>query len=275
MITVIQQELFSVVKEMLKLLVVRGETERRLWFTAMNALLYFATEKGLIDRVRLIGIDYRTFVGFFQYIDYISDAVWRHLVRMLMNKLYMEGSIDMGAFTSGALSIDFLVRLYKESRSLEARDNLFVAIYDYIGECYVRRLRAEYYDSDSETEGSSEEENTRVVRERGITHQLSLCLELLRTIDAPQYFVQVFKLPSFDFCYATLAFIRARAVNNSVLQELWNSIDQSPSGIFQHIVLGDFYKLAMHCSQVRISFSFPPIAFSVLNMAHKLHHVGR
>jgi hypothetical protein len=267
MITLIQQEMLSVVKEMLKLLVVRGETERRLWFSAMNALLYFTTEKGQIDRVRLIGIDYRTFVGFFKYIDYISDAVWRHLVRMLLNKLYMEGTIDMTAFTSNALSIDFLVQLYKDSRSLEARDNLFVTIYDYIGECYVRRVRAEHDDSDSEAEASSDEElatnnanttpagtssSSRAQRERAITTQLSLCLEMLRIIDAPQFFIQVFKVPSFDFCSATVAFIRHRATSNAVLQDIWNTVDQSPSGIFQHIVLGDFYKLAVHCSQVRI-----------------------
>jgi hypothetical protein len=50
----IQNELFSIVKELLLALVQQRETNRRLWFSGLSCLLYFMTDTGLIDKEKYV-----------------------------------------------------------------------------------------------------------------------------------------------------------------------------------------------------------------------------
>lgn len=50
----IQSELFSIVKELLLILVQQGETSRKLWFSGLSCLLYFMTDTGHIDKDKYV-----------------------------------------------------------------------------------------------------------------------------------------------------------------------------------------------------------------------------
>eukprot|EP01122_Echinamoeba_exundans_P011362 TRINITY_DN4494_c0_g1_i1.p1 TRINITY_DN4494_c0_g1~~TRINITY_DN4494_c0_g1_i1.p1 ORF type:complete len:1100 (-),score=161.24 TRINITY_DN4494_c0_g1_i1:652-3951(-) len=253
----IQAEIYQVVKQMLSMLLVCEETDRRVWFAGMNLLLFFATERGSIDKVRLLGLDVRIFVAIFQYVDFISDGVWRHLVRMLVNLLYMPDSaagsmrtatptasntsLDMSAFSSGAISIKFIIDLYVRSRSLEARSNLFVVIFDYLRECYLRR-RNPSSDSDSDDD---EEENH-------ILRQYKRSFELLISLEAHQFFPQLFKFVPDDFSEKMMEFFHEKCSRDSPtstakLHEIFSKID---SGILRELILEDFVRLAKHYSKL-------------------------
>ncbi len=49
-----QEQLFGVLKESLVLLIQQNETRRKVWFAAMNMLLYFITNNGQISRERCV-----------------------------------------------------------------------------------------------------------------------------------------------------------------------------------------------------------------------------
>lgn len=235
------------------MLLVCEETDRRVWFAGMNLLLFFSTERGVIDKVRLMGLDVRVFVAFFHYIDYISDGVWRNLVRMLVNLLYMpdadqsgskmtmnassSSNLDMNAFSSGAISIKFIIDLYLRSRSLEARSNLFVVIYDYLRECYIRRRHPHGTTSDSDSESDDEESHA--------LRQYKRSFELLVMLDATQFFPQLFKYVPDDFADSMLAFIHASCSkeSNPKLHELMSKVDTT---ILRDLILSDFVRLARH-----------------------------
>ena len=130
---------------------------------------------------KLVGLDPRVIAAFFKNLDYINDSVWRHLVRILVNRLYLEptnrsgkkalipnhefiaqilllGQSPSTITSNGPESasqpptpltpspnkegIRFIVDLYKRSRSMESKDNLFHVIFDYIHYCYRRMIRA-------------------------------------------------------------------------------------------------------------------------------------
>jgi hypothetical protein len=109
--------------------------------------------------------------AFFKNLDYINDSIWRHLVRILVNRLYLDSgrsskkwAVPSHEFVAQILllgqkpgcgegrdavvpsankeGIRFIVELYKRSRSFEARDNLFYVIFDYIHYCYRRMIRS-------------------------------------------------------------------------------------------------------------------------------------
>lgn len=250
----IQNELYQIVKQMLSMLLVAEETNRRVWFAGMNLLLFFASERGSIDKVRLIGLDIRVFVAFAQYIDYISDGVWRNLIRMLCNLLFVPESgatisgtlsrgaggssaaaspLDMSVFLNGSISIKFIIDLYMRSRSLEARSNLFVVIYDYLRECYLRRRPASDSDSDDEEE-----------EELHILSQYKRCFDLLVLFEANQFFSQLFTHVTDDFAESVANFLQSRCRDPSAsikLQEAFAKVDYAT---LRDLVLGDFVRLA-------------------------------
>jgi len=129
--------------------------------------------------------------AFFKNLDYINDSIWRHLVRILVNRLYLESGgvgskkwmIPSHDFMSHILllgqrnataatpdspaskesivpssskeGIRFIVELYKRSRSIEARDNLFCVLFDYIHYCYRRMIRSGNVPQSSSSSSSS------------------------------------------------------------------------------------------------------------------------
>jgi len=98
----IQDDLCDILKEMLLALIHHQETRRKIWFSGMNLLFYFITDNGHILKDRLNGLDVRIVPAFFRYIDYISDEVFRNLVRILMNLLYVECSRAHVSFVSSS-----------------------------------------------------------------------------------------------------------------------------------------------------------------------------
>jgi hypothetical protein len=190
----IQCELFSMVKELLLIQCQQGETNRKLWYSGLNCLLYFMTDAGFIETEKLQGLDVRVIAAFFKNLDYINDSIWRHLVRILVNRLYLDSNRSSkkaatmanhefmaqvlllgqkhgwGDGVAGSVissndkaGIRFIVELYKRSRSMEAQDNLFCVIFDYIHYCYRRMIRSTTPSAPSGN-GSSRGESNQTVR---------------------------------------------------------------------------------------------------------------
>lgn len=102
------------------------------------------------------------------------------LVRMLSNKLYASGSLDL-KLLQAAGGISFVLDLYTTVRTVEARDNLFLIVYDVLVQPNSKRkLTTRRYDSQ---------------------------LHLLREIEAPQCFHQLFKVVPAGFVPRMLEFI--------------------------------------------------------------------
>ena len=102
------------------------------------------------------------------------------LVRMLSNKLYASGSLDL-KLLQAAGGISFVLDLYTTVRTVEARDNLFLIVYDVlIQPSSKRKLTTRRYDPQ---------------------------LHLLRDIEAPQCFHQLFKVVPAGFVPRMLEFI--------------------------------------------------------------------
>ncbi len=226
-----------------------------------------------------MSLDGRVLPAFFNNIDYISDEVYRNLVRMLINYVYIEVSpfnaasspppsesnlptifeLDAARLTSCG-GISFVISLYLRSRSPEANDNLFTLIYDYIVLSYNRRKTVQ--PSNGLPLATKKEEEIA---------QFMLIFELLQRLEASQYFTQLFKTLPDGFVERVLKFIATECapksslsnttgtgLNNSrpsspgrsemnSLQRLYEKIDKA----YLQLVLGDLAKLVLHFNKVR------------------------
>ena len=250
--------------------------------------------------------------AFFKYLDYINDSVWRHLVRILVNRLYLDSprsgkkaAVPTHDFISQVLllgqknevpevkdnrdnitpsankeGIRFIIELYKRSRSIEARDNLFHVIFDYIHYCYRRMVRSNPTTTpkDSAVTGtplsqsrptklnvpnSKSNESSRTHREQPSTPsgnnktptsaQFSVILEILTRIDAPQYFACIFKFPPPNFVNHVLGLI-SHVSNTSHNNDMSSLLAQADPIILRR-VLKDFSSLAELTLRIAPSFA--------------------
>lgn len=263
------------------------------------------------NRFRLQGLDPRVIAAFFKHLDYINDSVWRHLVRILVNRLYLDSprsgkkaAVPSHDFISQVIllgqkhetpevkdnrdnvtpssnkeGIRFIIELYKRSRSIEARDNLFIVVFDYIHFCYRRMVRSNAAipkDTPQAAAGAGlsqsrptklnvpsskpASETTRSPKEQGspasnktpTSAQFSVVLDILTRIDAPQYFACIFKYPPPNFVNHVLGLI-SHVSNTSHNNEMSNLLSQADPIILRR-VLKDFAALAE--LTLRFSHSF-------------------
>lgn len=231
-----------------------------------------------------MSLDGRILPAFFNNIDYISDEVYRNLVRMLVNYVYVEVSpsntaaspaptesnlpttfeLDAARLTSSG-GISFVISLYLRSRSPEANDNLFTLIYDFIVLSYNRRKTVQA--SNALPLAAKKEDELA---------QFVLIFELLQRLDASQYFTQLFKTLPDGFVDRVLKFIATECAPKSSatpantassgqtnsrpsspgrsemnsMQRLFEKIDKA----YLQLVLGDLAKLVLHYNKVRYFF---------------------
>jgi len=227
-----------------------------------------------------MSLDGRVLPAFFNHIDYLSDEVYRNLVRMLVNYVYSEvslvspGSVSPppndasvpttleldAARLSSCGGISFVISLYLRSRSPEANDNLFTLIYDYTVLSYNHR-KAVQPSLGLSLAGKKEEEIA----------QFMLIFELLQRLEASQYFTQVFKTLPDGFVDRLFKFITTECASKPASTQpttgsLTNSRPSSPGRSEIHnlhrlldkidksylqFVLGDLAKLVLHFNKVR------------------------
>lgn len=182
--------------------------------------------------------------------------------------------------SSNKEGIRFVIELYKRSRSIEARDNLFLVIFDYIHYCYRRMVRSTATTpkdstpvpgtplsqsrptklnvptskpSSETTRNNSKEPTGNGASKTPTSSQFSVILEILIRIDAPQYFASIFKYPPPNFINHVLGLIShvANTSHNNEMSSLLSQVDQ----IILRRVLKDFSGLAELTLRIAPSFS--------------------
>jgi cell division septation protein DedD len=118
----------------------------------------------------LFCIEPKFVMAFLYYLRNASEAVRRLLIRMMVNFLYITGSLDVKMLECHMGGIALIVGLYKRVQSTESRDNLFMIIFDYVV-------------------GTVNADEMRVCAE-----EVALIFEMLRCIEAPQHFTRIFRL---------------------------------------------------------------------------------
>lgn len=199
--------------------------------------------------------------------DFISQV-------MLLGQKYetpeVKDNRDNITPSSNKEGIRFVIELYKRSRSIEARDNLFIVIFDYIHFCYRRMVRsnpAVAKDTPQAAGGAGlsqsrpsklnvptakpASDTTRSPKDQGTPNganktptsaQFSVILDILTRIDAPQYFACIFKYPPPNFVNHVLGLI-SHVSNTSHNNEMSSLLSQADPIILRR-VLKDFAALA-------------------------------
>jgi hypothetical protein len=150
------------------------------------------------------------------------------------------------------------------SRSSEANDNLFTIIFDYLVISYFHRKRAKHKKSKEKEEKSaqrlpSESDDSLDIEE---STQFQYIFELLKRLEAPQYFNQIFKFIPENFTERMMKFIletctaSANAVASATEKRITSQHIPSSEGSQLHkliekidrnlleTIINDFQKLA-------------------------------
>ncbi|KAL6073543.1 Protein timeless [Balamuthia mandrillaris] len=169
----IQDEIFAVLEEMLLWMFHKQVQDSKVWSVALNCLLFFIAKGGRVDRDKLLGLDARLIPTFIEKIDNLSPDMYRHLMRIYVNMLFVEKTLDLDLLSRscpGSLrigtpgkpssepcpstcskedkkrkeeqtktAIDWVIKHYMYTRSSEVRGNLFIVLYHYI----IHQLRSQ------------------------------------------------------------------------------------------------------------------------------------
>ncbi|EGG20013.1 hypothetical protein DFA_07129 [Cavenderia fasciculata] len=184
----LQDSVFSLLRDCLNQMTQVGEKDNDVWAEALNCVLVFIVEQGNVIRHRLLQLNSQIIGCFLKFIQDSSDQTKRMLVRMLCNFLYKESNTNSSSTSNMFLNeeelnkiggIDFILNLYTSIRSNEAKNNLFVVIFDYVLQTALK---------------------SQTIVDTQLTQESPLLLELFKRADAPHYFVQIFKcIPEKDF----------------------------------------------------------------------------
>ncbi|GAM22350.1 hypothetical protein SAMD00019534_055250 [Acytostelium subglobosum LB1] len=186
MIGELQDSVYSLLRDILNHCVQNKERDEKVWMEALNCTLFFIVHQGVVLRSRLLQLNPQAIACFLKYAHDASDQIKRTLVRMLCNFLYkdaipnQQGHIYLNEDELNKVGgIDFILKLYTTIRSNEAKNNLFVVIFDYALQSSLK---------------------SQTISETQLTQEAPLLLELFKRADVPHYFVQLFKcIPEKDF----------------------------------------------------------------------------
>lgn len=154
---------------------------------------------------------------------YLDDDTHRHLIRLLVNSLYPFSIkvLDVGLLNH-ICGITFIIDQYVRARSQDAKDNLFAVIYDYITYLLIStssmpanvhslppsdpnsnsnisitvtdNSNGNLHTTTHNTSTSLSSAATTMTEAVENMEQISLTLEVLKLLEAPQYFMQLFKV---------------------------------------------------------------------------------
>ncbi|KAF2073610.1 hypothetical protein CYY_005067 [Polysphondylium violaceum] len=186
MINELQDSIFTILLALINHCIITREREEKVWSESLNCLMFFITEQGNIIKDRLYQLNPQIITVFLLNIQDLSDYTKRVLVRMLVNFLYKDQILNQQNnlfLNQDELNqiggIDIILKLYTTIRSNEAKNNLFVIIFDYVLQTALK---------------------IQNIVDTQLTRESPLLLELFRRADAPQYFTQIFKcIPEKDF----------------------------------------------------------------------------
>ncbi|EFA76942.1 hypothetical protein PPL_09694 [Heterostelium album PN500] len=194
----LQESVFSLLREVL-LYCVKHEQDEKVWLEALTCIIFFVVDQGVVIRSRLHSLNSQIIAALLKYANDTSDQTKRMLIRMLCNFLYKDNNNNNNNSSSSSSvsnnnssymylneeelnnigGIDFILRLYTTIRSNEAKNNLFVIIFDYVLQSALK---------------------SQTIADSQLTQDAPVLLELFKRADAPHYFVQLFKcIPERDF----------------------------------------------------------------------------
>eukprot|EP01130_Rhizamoeba_saxonica_P007241 TRINITY_DN2923_c0_g1_i1.p1 TRINITY_DN2923_c0_g1~~TRINITY_DN2923_c0_g1_i1.p1 ORF type:complete len:565 (-),score=88.53 TRINITY_DN2923_c0_g1_i1:939-2633(-) len=142
LISRIQEELFVILSDSLLKLVYKNIDNHGCWVSALNAVLYFISDKGNIDKRRLLVLDIRVLHCIFKYVHNINYDLYRYLVRYFCNRLLLgNGNINFKLLKDNSIYIRDIIDMYITSKSLEADENLFYFIFQYAVRDYNEKYK--------------------------------------------------------------------------------------------------------------------------------------
>eukprot|EP00698_Gefionella_okellyi_P019122 TRINITY_DN5820_c0_g1_i2.p1 TRINITY_DN5820_c0_g1~~TRINITY_DN5820_c0_g1_i2.p1 ORF type:complete len:688 (+),score=139.55 TRINITY_DN5820_c0_g1_i2:91-2154(+) len=124
-VRVATDELCRQLREMLVYLVDAHEPDERVWSSALTVVLFVSGE----NCIRARPVDCRVYVSFLDHVSTIGDDVREQIVQMLLTSLYDGGKLDRHKLELMG-GVNELMRMYASARSLQAMQNLFVAVFD-------------------------------------------------------------------------------------------------------------------------------------------------
>ncbi|GAM21301.1 hypothetical protein SAMD00019534_044760 [Acytostelium subglobosum LB1] len=200
----LQSSVFSLLRDILNHCV-EHERDNKVWQEALNCMIFFVVHQGAIIRNRMFQLNSGIISCMLTYVQDISDQTKRMLVRMLCNFLYRDvnhsnqqnsASMALNEEELNAVGgIDFVLRLYTSVRSNEAKNNLFVVVFDYVLQSALK---------------------CQIIADTQLVQEAPLLLELFKRADAPHYFVQLFKcIPEKDFVSDFFQFASSDASKNN------------------------------------------------------------
>lgn len=136
--------LLNILYEILLFLVQIEEKEEAVWASALSCLMYMICDRGRIQRCRLNGLDIRVLKVLLEISRENSWAEELHcrLIRLLSNLLYCiptgTETADPGSYVMDVQrlellgGIEFICQEYARANAVEAKNNLFGVLFDYV-----------------------------------------------------------------------------------------------------------------------------------------------
>eukprot|EP01106_Pelomyxa_sp_JSP_P004970 TRINITY_DN17937_c0_g1_i1.p1 TRINITY_DN17937_c0_g1~~TRINITY_DN17937_c0_g1_i1.p1 ORF type:complete len:577 (-),score=174.17 TRINITY_DN17937_c0_g1_i1:33-1763(-) len=126
----IQEDLFKLLTEVLEWMTSKSLQDGKVWEVALNCTLFFICHVGRILKNKLQMIPAVVIVAFLENCDRVCKETHRKLVQMLLNRIYNDQKQLNTQQLKECGGVEVLVGLYARTTHVEARDNLFVAIFD-------------------------------------------------------------------------------------------------------------------------------------------------
>eukprot|EP00697_Spironema_sp_BW2_P004947 gnl/Spiro4/16687_TR8974_c0_g1_i1.p1 gnl/Spiro4/16687_TR8974_c0_g1~~gnl/Spiro4/16687_TR8974_c0_g1_i1.p1 ORF type:complete len:922 (-),score=164.29 gnl/Spiro4/16687_TR8974_c0_g1_i1:196-2910(-) len=123
------EELFLHCAEMALALVQRHESDAAVWSVCINAIMFFVAVDGSLLMERVLKLDPRVVAALATQNQCVVAE--RYFIRMVAARVYgPDNSLDL-EILSRLGGISFIIKMYLRVRSLEAKRNLFVVLFDY------------------------------------------------------------------------------------------------------------------------------------------------
>lgn len=219
--------LLNILYEILLFLVQIEEKEEAVWASALSCLMYMICDRGRIQRCRLNGLDIRVLKVLLEISRENSWAEELHcrLIRLLSNLLYCiptgTEKANLGSPGSHVMDIqqlellggiEFICQEYASENALEAKNNLFGVLFDYV----LHKLKNEHLASGTPLPSYDE---------------IQAVATVLALADAPVAFAVALKLGLHDV---------GEELRNSIVQAMSRDVN---SGRLNTEVLNDIVKL--------------------------------
>ena len=135
----IQQYLWKVLCELLLCIYQGRELSPEVWQAALNCWLFFVSEDDEINYEKVKDMDPRLIPAFLEHGGGTNPVVHRKLILLLVNILYGPEKVLHRERFQRMCTCEFLIDQIIQCRSEEGRSNLYVILFDFVGQEVSRR----------------------------------------------------------------------------------------------------------------------------------------